>query len=65
MSIVMIRRMWKKLNEALWKNVRNGQSIFESNLSKVDDNIITVFHRNDALEITKKTKLDTEIVQLP
>ncbi len=47
--------MWKKLDEVLQESVRNGKSIFESNLFRVDNEIVITFHCNDVLEtIIKK-----------
>ncbi len=46
-----------------WNFVGNGQSIFESDLSKVDDNIVNTFHSSDMLEITiEKIELDIGII---
>jgi hypothetical protein len=65
MLIVMMKAMRKELDEVLQENARNDQSIFEPDLSQVDDDIVTVFHSNDTLEtITKKTESDIGIVQL-
>jgi tRNA(Ile)-lysidine synthase TilS/MesJ len=65
MSIVMTRGMRKKLDEALQESVRNGRPIFELDLSKVDNKIVTAFHRNDALETTtKKIESNTGTIQL-
>jgi hypothetical protein len=47
------------LDEVLQESAKNGWPISKSDLSKVDDNIVTTFHNNDALKTTmekKKTK---------
>ncbi len=54
----------KYVEKVGWSFARNGQSISESDLSKVDDNIITTFHNSDMLEIIiEKIESNSGIVQ--
>jgi hypothetical protein len=55
--------MPKKLDEVLQDSARIGQLISESNISRVDDDIIIAFHGSDVLDTIKKTELDTRIFQ--
>jgi hypothetical protein len=58
--------MRKKLDEVLQESAENGWLISKLDLSKVDDNIVTMFHSSDALETTtKKIELNTKTIQLP
>jgi hypothetical protein len=55
----------KYVEKVGWSFAGNGQSIFELDLSKVDDNIVSTFHSSDMLEITiEKIEPDTGIIQL-
>jgi hypothetical protein len=56
MSTVMMNGMHKKLDEVLQESVRNGQSISELDLCRVDKNIVIAFQSNDMLEIVIKKK---------
>jgi hypothetical protein len=44
----------KKLDEILQDSARNDQLISESNISRVDDDIIITFHGSDMLDTIKK-----------
>jgi hypothetical protein len=65
MLIVMMKGMYKKLDEALQESARSGRSISKLNLSRMDDHIVTAFHISNVLEIaTKKIKPNTKIIQV-
>jgi hypothetical protein len=65
MSIVMMKGMQKKLDEVLQESARNGQSILELDLCKVDKNIVIAFQSNDVLEIViKKIEPNIRKIQL-
>lgn len=48
--------MQKKLDEVLQSSARNGQLISKSNISRVHDDIIIVFHGSDVLDTIKKNR---------
>jgi hypothetical protein len=48
--------MRKKLDEILQDSARNGQLISESNISRVDDDIIIALHGSDVLDTIKKNR---------
>jgi predicted transcriptional regulator len=61
----MMNGMHKKLDEVLQESVRNGQSISELDLCRVDKNIVIAFQSNDMLEIViKKKEPDIRKIQL-
>ncbi len=60
-----MKGMWKKLDEVLYESARNGWPIFEQDLSRGDDDIVTTFDNSDVLKTTtEKIELDIETFQL-
>jgi hypothetical protein len=61
-----MKGMRKKLDKVLQESARNGWPISELDLSRMDDDIIIVFHNSNMLKTTtKKIELDTETIHLP
>jgi hypothetical protein len=52
--LTVMTSMRKKLDGVLQDSARNGQLISESNICRVDDDIIIAFHGSDMLDTVKK-----------